>query len=216
MCDDDSKKRRSGVKDGCKTARNMRLPPDDQAEGNHVVEKTHAKEGGPQQPIPGHFQPHRKNNRIERNRREPDAQRNDGKTRQGMNRNTDKEKKVVDIAEADFGKFQLQNGDIVKTDSILNRYANRVSINGAVFHPGNYELTEGLKLSDLIKIYFDQDGKHVQFNVISREALKKAQDHPEEHRDLIVRVAGYSAYFVQLTKAIQDDVMLRTEHQLVG
>jgi protein involved in polysaccharide export with SLBB domain len=66
-------------------------------------------------------------------------------------RNTDKEKKIVDIAESDFGTFQLQNGDIVRTDSILNRYANRVSISGAVFHAGNYELTEGLKLSDLIK-----------------------------------------------------------------
>ena len=54
-------------------------------------------------------------------------------------------------------------------------------------------------------------GKHIQFNVVDRETLLDAQKHPEKYRDLIVRVAGYSAYFVQLTKPIQDEIINRSE-----
>jgi len=68
------------------------------------------------------------------------------------------------------------------------------------------------KLASLLKTYFAQNGKHVQFNVVDKKVLRDAQMEPEKHRDLIVRVAGYSAYFVQLTKMIQDEVISRTEH----
>jgi len=50
--------------------------------------------------------------------------------------------------------------------------------------------------------------------VVSRETLLEAQKNPENYRDLVVRVAGYSAYFVQLGKALQDDIIARTEHEL--
>src|SRR5665647_1230774 len=66
-------------------------------------------------------------------------------------RNNDREREVRSVADADFGKFALQNGDSIRADLILNRFSNRVAIQGAVFHPGNYELTPGMKLSDLIK-----------------------------------------------------------------
>jgi len=66
-------------------------------------------------------------------------------------RNNDKEREVRNVIDSDFGKFSLQNGDFVRADSILNRFSNRVAISGAVFHPGNYELTPGMKLSDLVK-----------------------------------------------------------------
>ena len=66
-------------------------------------------------------------------------------------RNNDKEREVRTIVKADFENFKLQNGDFIKADSILNRFSNRVSIDGAVFHPGNFELTSEMKLSDLIK-----------------------------------------------------------------
>ena len=52
---------------------------------------------------------------------------------------------------------------------------------------------------------------HVQFNIIDRDTLIKAQQEPENHQDLIVRVAGYSAYFVDLTKGLQDHIIARTE-----
>ena len=54
-------------------------------------------------------------------------------------------------------------------------------------------------------------GYHVQFNVVSNETLKDAQKHPENYGDLLVRVAGYSAYFTRLTEGIQDEVINRTE-----
>src|SRR5665647_169816 len=66
-------------------------------------------------------------------------------------RNNDREREVRTVADTDFSKFALQNGDSVRADLILNRFSNRVAIQGAVFHPGNYELTPGMKLSDLIK-----------------------------------------------------------------
>jgi protein involved in polysaccharide export with SLBB domain len=68
-----------------------------------------------------------------------------------LERFNDKEKEVRTILKADFGHFTLQNGDMVSAGSTLNRFSNRVSIHGAVFHPGNYELTPELKLSELIK-----------------------------------------------------------------
>ena len=80
------------------------------------------------------------------------------------------------------------------------------------FHPSALKTIEDMeKLSDLIKTYFSLGGKHVQFNVVNRDTLLSAQEHPKKHRDLIVRVAGYSAYFVHLTKAVQDDIVARTE-----
>ena len=66
-------------------------------------------------------------------------------------RNNDREREVRSVADTDFGKFALQNGDSIRADSILNRFSNRVAIKGSVFHPWNYELTPGMKLSDLIK-----------------------------------------------------------------
>ncbi|WEV63832.1 glycyl radical protein [Bifidobacterium sp. ESL0732] len=71
------------------------------------------------------------------------------------------------------------------------------------------------KLALLTRAFFDRlHGYHVQYNVVSRETLLDAQVHPEKHRDLIVRVAGYSAFFVVLSKATQDDIIERTEQTL--
>jgi pyruvate formate-lyase/glycerol dehydratase family glycyl radical enzyme len=65
----------------------------------------------------------------------------------------------------------------------------------------------------LVRGYFGMDGHHVQFNVVTADTLRDAQVHPETHRDLIVRVAGYSDYFCDLTKALQDEIITRTEHR---
>ncbi len=71
------------------------------------------------------------------------------------------------------------------------------------------------KLEMIIRTFFDRlDGYHVQYNVVSRETLLDAQAHPEDHKDLIVRVAGYSAFFNVLSKATQDDIIGRTEQTL--
>jgi len=67
------------------------------------------------------------------------------------------------------------------------------------------------KLLALVRAYFKMDGHHIQFNVVKAETLRKAQANPEKYRDLIVRVAGYSDYFVDLSLALQNEVIKRTE-----
>lgn len=71
------------------------------------------------------------------------------------------------------------------------------------------------KLEMMLRTFFNRlHGYHVQYNVVDKETLLDAQIHPEKHQDLIVRVAGYSAFFNVLSKATQDDIIARTEQQL--
>ena len=65
-----------------------------------------------------------------------------------------------------------------------------------------------------MKTYFEEGGYHIQFNVVSGETLRKAQRDPEKYKDLVVRVAGYTAFFVDLDRALQDDIIDRTEMAL--
>ncbi len=72
---------------------------------------------------------------------------------------------------------------------------------------------EGIeRLAALVRTYFKADGHHVQFNVVTAETLRAAQADPDAHRGLIVRVAGYSDYFCDLSTALQDEIVARTEH----
>ena len=72
-----------------------------------------------------------------------------------------------------------------------------------------------MKLASVIKTYFAAGGKHVQFIIEDQETLKDAKEHPEKHSDLMVRVAGYSTYFVQLTPRLQNEVIARTQNSSV-
>ena len=67
-------------------------------------------------------------------------------------------------------------------------------------------------LSALIRAYFQMGGQEVQINSISREMLRDAMMHPDEYRDLVVRVSGFSAYYISLDQAVQEDILMRTEH----
>jgi formate C-acetyltransferase len=67
-------------------------------------------------------------------------------------------------------------------------------------------------LVHLVRTYFQMDGHHVQFNVVAAETLRDAQKNPQKYRDLIVRVAGYSDYFVDLGEALQEEIIRRTQH----
>jgi len=64
---------------------------------------------------------------------------------------------------------------------------------------------------NLIKTYFDNEGYHVQFNVLDTNILRDAQKHPEKYRDLVVRVAGFSAFFTKLHPGVQNEIIARTE-----
>ncbi len=79
------------------------------------------------------------------------------------------------------------------------------------FTPSFFESEESItKLAQLIRGYFRLDGHHIQFNVVTADILREAQKHPEKYRDLIVRVAGYSDYFNDLGKELQDEIIRRT------
>ena len=81
------------------------------------------------------------------------------------------------------------------------------------FSPVDLSGREGTDiLGALIRGYFELGGMHLQVNLVSRETLLDAQQNPEKHPDLMVRVSGYSAYFADLTKEVQDEIIARTEH----
>nr|WP_246517121.1 indoleacetate decarboxylase [Clostridium aciditolerans] len=97
----------------------------------------------------------------------------------------------------------------IKLDSVKMR---SVQLNMKI-HPNAVRGVEGShNLVDLVKSYFHQGGYHIQFNIVDSDMLRDAQLHPEKYRDLIVRVAGFSAYWVELSKPIQDEIIARTEY----
>ena len=107
------------------------------------------------------------------------------------------------------------NGPTAAANSV-SRLDHFIASNGTLFnqkfHPSALSGREGLeKFVGLIQSYFDQKGSHMQFNVVSRETLLDAQEHPEQYKHLVVRVAGYSALFTTLSKSLQDDIIRRTE-----
>jgi trans-4-hydroxy-L-proline dehydratase len=118
------------------------------------------------------------------------------------------------------GISPVQGADRQGPTAVLNSAAkmDHVRTGGTLlnqkFTPHVVEGERGLDgLARLVRTYFKQGGHHIQFNVVSAQTLREAQAHPEKYRDLIVRVAGYSDYFCDLGKALQDEIITRTEHQ---
>lgn len=98
---------------------------------------------------------------------------------------------------------------VAKLDHFL---ASNGTLLNQKFLPSALAGETGLKnFASVIRSYFDHKGMHVQFNVVDRETLLAAQKNPEQYKDLVVRVAGYSAQFVVLAKEVQDDIINRTE-----
>jgi formate C-acetyltransferase len=94
------------------------------------------------------------------------------------------------------------------TESLYNVLNQKFSLT-AVQSPESMK-----KLGDLTETYLRNGGLHVQYNLVDAQTLRDAQVHPEMHKDLVVRVGGFSAYFVQLTREVQDDIIARTEQSL--
>ena len=102
---------------------------------------------------------------------------------------------------------------VIKSCSKMDHVKTGGTLLNQKFTPKLLEGEEGIRnLLHLVRVYFRMGGHHIQFNVVSANALRDAQKHPEKYRDLIVRVAGYSDYFCDLTKALQDEIIARTEH----
>ena len=70
------------------------------------------------------------------------------------------------------------------------------------------------KVVDFTETFMRRGGMHIQYNILDAETLRKAKNYPEQYKDLIVRVAGYSAYFVLLAPEVQDEIIARTEQAL--
>ena len=101
---------------------------------------------------------------------------------------------------------------VIKSCAKMDHLATAGTLLNQKFTPDVVAGEKGLdNMASLIRSYFAMDGHHVQFNVIDRKTLQEAQKHPEDYRDLIVRVAGYSDFFRNLSKPLQDEIINRTE-----
>ena len=101
---------------------------------------------------------------------------------------------------------------VIKSCSKMDHLATGGTLLNQKFTPDVVAGEEGLNhMADLIRSYFAMDGHHIQFNVVDRQTLINAQKHPEDYKDLIVRVAGYSDFFRNLDKTLQDEIINRTE-----
>jgi len=101
---------------------------------------------------------------------------------------------------------------VIKSAAKMDHLKTGGTLLNQKFTPSVVSGNEGLEnMSSLIRAYFNMDGHHIQFNVIDRKTLINAQNNPEEYKDLIVRVAGYSDHFHNLSKALQDEIIERTE-----
>lgn len=103
---------------------------------------------------------------------------------------------------------------VVKSLSKMNQIRSGGTLLNQRFLPSVLEGDGGLdKMSKLIKTYFNLGGHHIQFNVVDTDTLRKAQANPEEYRGLLVRVAGYSDYFVDLDEHHQEEIIARTAQE---
>ncbi|AFM40209.1 pyruvate formate-lyase [Desulfosporosinus acidiphilus SJ4] len=111
------------------------------------------------------------------------------------------------------GSDRLGPTAVIKSASKMDHARTGGTLLNLKFTPQVVEGDEGLeKLVQLVRSYFKLSGHHIQFNVVSAKTLRAAQKEPEKYRDLIVRVAGYSDYFCDLSEALQEEIITRTEH----
>jgi pyruvate-formate lyase len=95
-----------------------------------------------------------------------------------------------------------------------SRFMDGMALNIKI-HPTSLRGQDGVnKLIDMTKTYFEKGGMEVQYNVVDAETLRKAQEKPEDYQNLVVRIAGFSAYFVDMTPAMQADIISRAEHRI--
>ena len=101
---------------------------------------------------------------------------------------------------------------VIKSCAKMDHMATAGTLLNQKFTPNVVAGEAGLNnMASLVRSYFAMDGHHIQFNVIDRQTLIEAQKHPEDYKDLIVRVAGYSDFFRNLDKPLQDEIIERTE-----
>lgn len=104
---------------------------------------------------------------------------------------------------------------VIRSASKIDHLRTGGTLLNQKFTPQLMDTKEGIdKVTQLIRTYFRMDGHHIQFNVVTAKTLRDAQANPEKYRDLIVRVAGYSDYFVDLIPELQEEIIKRTEQNI--
>jgi 4-hydroxyphenylacetate decarboxylase large subunit len=107
------------------------------------------------------------------------------------------------------GPFALLNSASIWDHSMSQNSQLNIKI-----HPTAIKGIEGSrKLLDLTRAYMRKGGFHVQYNVVDSKVLKDAQKNPQNYRDLMVRVAGFTQYWVEIGKSVQDEIIARTEYE---
>jgi formate C-acetyltransferase len=102
---------------------------------------------------------------------------------------------------------------VIKSASKMDHVQTGGTLLNMKFAPALLQDDRGLdQLANLVRSYFKLGGHHVQFNVVTADTLRQAQAHPDQYRGLIVRVAGYSDYFCDLSTELQEEIISRTEH----
>jgi formate C-acetyltransferase len=103
---------------------------------------------------------------------------------------------------------------VIKSAAKMDHIKTGGTLLNLKFAPALIATDDGLdKWLHLVRAYFKMDGHHIQFNVTTARVLREAQANPDAHRGLIVRVAGYSDYFCDLSPELQEEIIARTEHQ---
>lgn len=103
---------------------------------------------------------------------------------------------------------------VIKSAAKMDHLRTGGTLLNQKFVPSVVQGEEGIdNMANLVRAYFTMDGHHIQFNIVSKETLLKAQQNPDEYKDLIVRVAGYSDYFNNLDKVLQNEIIERTEQE---
>jgi len=112
------------------------------------------------------------------------------------------------------GADRLGPTAVIRSASKIDHLKTGGTLLNQKFSPRFFEDEDSYQvLSALIRSYFRMDGHHIQFNVVDADTLRDAQKNPELYRDLIVRVAGYSDYFNDLGEDLQNEIIMRTEHE---
>lgn len=114
------------------------------------------------------------------------------------------------------GQSRDKNGPTAVFNSSVcfdhSKFMDGIALNIRI-HPVSLRSEDGIaKLRDMTKKYFEMGGMEVQYNVVDTETLRAAQEDPDSYRDLVVRIAGYSAYFVELSRDCQNDIISRNEN----
>ena len=104
---------------------------------------------------------------------------------------------------------------VMKSATKVNQFPALSTLFNMKFHPSTFKDESSVRnFWDMIKTYSDRGGYHVQFNVVDKDVLVAAQKQPDEYRDLLIRIAGFSAYFVDLAPMMQNELISRTEHAI--